>query len=130
MKTQRPTILGIGVDVVDVPRMKEVLERQGDHFYKKIFSDMEITYCKTRKRPYIHFAARFAAKEAVAKAMRTGWSGAFRWKDIEVINDAGGAPHILLCGEVAKALTNCRTHLSISHTDTTVVAFVIIEGEQ
>lgn len=129
LNNTRGTILGIGVDVVDVPRMKEVLEKQGDHFYKKIFSDMEVAYCKTRKRPYIHFAARFAAKEAVAKAMRTGWSGAFRWKDIEVVNDDSGAPHILLCGEVAKALEKCNVHLSISHTDTTVVAFVIIEGK-
>ncbi|MBI5464457.1 MAG: holo-ACP synthase [Ignavibacteriales bacterium] len=120
-------IAGIGVDVVDVERMKGVLERQQDYFLNKIFSDMEVAYCKSRPRPYIHFAARFAAKEAVAKAMRTGWSGAFHWKDIEVVNDATGAPHILLVGEVARALKECKLHLSISHSDTTVVAFVVME---
>jgi holo-[acyl-carrier protein] synthase len=123
-------ILGIGVDVVDVQRMKDVLEKQGKVFLDKVFSDMEVTYCKTRKKPYIHFGARFAAKEAVAKAMRTGWSGAFHWRDIEVVNDQSGAPHILLSRDVAKALDQCRVHLSLSHTDNTVVAFVVLESKR
>jgi holo-[acyl-carrier protein] synthase len=129
MVVSKGKIAGIGVDVVDVPRMKDVLEKQKDFFLNKVFSDMEVTYCRTRKKPYIHFAARFAAKEAVAKAMRTGWSGAFRWKDIEVVNDQSGAPHIILCREVKKALEQCNVHLSISHTDSTVVAFVVLEGK-
>jgi holo-[acyl-carrier protein] synthase len=123
-------ILGIGVDVVDVQRMKDVLEKQGKVFLDKVSSDMEVTYCKTRKKPYIHFGARFAAKEAVAKAMRTGWSGAFHWRDIEVVNDQSGAPHILLSRDVAKALDQCRVHLSLSHTDNTVVAFVVLESKK
>ena len=130
MSPQPPiaVIQGIGVDVVDVARLRLVLEEQGDAFLNKVFTDMEVTYCRTHKKPYLHFAARFAAKEAVAKAMRTGWSGAFRWKDIEVINETSGAPRILLFREVAEALGRCHVHLSLSHTDTTVVAFVIIEG--
>jgi holo-[acyl-carrier protein] synthase len=123
-------IQGIGVDVVDVQRMRDVLEKQGKIFMNKIFSDMEVTYCKTRKKPYIHFAARFAAKEAVAKAMRIGWSGVFHWRDIEVINDQSGAPHILLSRDVAKALEQYTIHLSLSHTDTTVVALVVIESRK
>ena len=123
-------ILGIGVDVVDVQRMKDVLEKQGKVFLDKVFSDMEVTYCKTRKKPYIHFGARFAAKEAVAKAMRTGWSGAFHWRDIEVVNDQSGAPHILLSRDVAKALDQCDVHLSLSHTDNTIVAFVVLESKK
>lgn len=123
-------ILGIGVDVVDVKRMKRVLEKQGKIFLDKVFSDMEVTYCKTRKKPYIHFGARFAAKEAVAKAMRTGWSGAFHWRDIEVVNDQSGAPHILLSRDVAKALEQCTVHLSLSHTDNTIVAFVVLESKK
>ena len=123
-------ILGIGVDVVDVDRMKDVLEKQGKVFLDKVFSDMEVTYCKTRKKPYIHFGARFAAKEAVAKAMRTGWSGAFHWRDIEVVNDQSGAPHILLSRDVAKALEQCSVHLSLSHTDNTIVAFVVLESKK
>jgi holo-[acyl-carrier protein] synthase len=123
-------IQGVGVDVVDVERMKEVLEKQGQVFLNKVFSDMEVTYCKTRKKSYIHFAARFAAKEAVAKAMRTGWSGAFHWRDIEVINDQSGAPHILLSRDVAKALEQYHVHLSLSHTDNTVVALVVLESKK
>jgi len=123
-------ILGIGVDVVDVQRMKDVLEKQGKVFLDKVFSDMEVTYCKTRQKPYIHFGARFAAKEAVAKAMRTGWSGAFHWRDIEVVNDQSGAPHILLSRDVAQALDQCTVHLSLSHTDTTVVALVVLESKK
>jgi phosphopantethiene--protein transferase domain len=123
-------ILGIGVDVVDVQRMKDVLEKQGKVFLDKVFSDMEVTYCKTRRKPYIHFGARFAAKEAVAKAMRTGWSGAFHWRDIEVVNDQSGAPHILLSRDVAKALDQCTVHLSLSHTDNTIVAFVVLESKK
>jgi holo-[acyl-carrier protein] synthase len=123
-------ILGIGVDVVDVKRMKSVLEKQGKVFLDKVFSDMEVTYCKTRKKPYLHFGARFAAKEAVAKAMRTGWSGAFHWRDIEVVNDQSGAPHILLSRDVAKALEQCSVHLSLSHTDNTMVAFVVLESKK
>ena len=123
-------IQGIGVDVVDVQRIKGVLEKQGKVFMNKIFSDMEVTYCKTHQKSYIHFAARFAAKEAVAKAMRTGWSGAFHWRDIEVVNDQSGAPHILLSRDVAKALEQYTVHLSLSHTDNTVVAFVVLESKR
>lgn len=123
-------IKGIGVDVVDVKRMKGVLEKQKEYFLNKVFSDMEVTYCKTRSKPYIHFAARFAAKEAVAKAMRTGWSGAFHWRDIEVVNDQSGAPHILLSRNVAEALKQCNVHLSLSHSDNTVVAFVVLESKK
>ena len=123
-------IKGIGVDVVDVKRMKGVLEKQKEYFLNKVFSDMEVTYCKTRSKPYIHFAARFAAKEAVAKAMRTGWSGAFHWRDIEVVNDQSGAPHILLSRNVAEALVQCNVHLSLSHSDNTVVAFVVLESKK
>ncbi len=124
------SIQGIGIDVVDVQRMKDVLEKQGKIFLNKVFSDMEVTYCKTRKKPHIHFAARFAAKEAVAKAMRTGWSGVFHWRDIEVVNDQSGAPHILLSRDVAKALEQCTIHLSLSHTDNTVVALVVLEKKK
>jgi holo-[acyl-carrier protein] synthase len=123
-------ISGIGVDVVDVKRMKSVLEKQGEFFLNKVFSDMEVTYCRTRKKPYVHFAARFAAKEAVAKAMRTGWSGTFHWRDIEVVNDQSGAPHVILSGDVAKALEQCNIHLSLSHSDNTVVAFVVLESKK
>lgn len=120
-------IQGIGVDVVDVQRMKTALDAWGPALIKKMFTETEIAYCKSRKHPHEHFAARFAAKEAVSKAMETGWSGKFRWKDVEVVNEPSGAPKVILYEYVAGQLAQSRVHLSLSHTENTVVAFVVIE---
>ena len=120
-------IQGIGIDIVEVQRMKEALDAQGAALMKKLFTEREITYCKSKKRPHEHFAARFAAKEAVSKAMKTGWSGKFRWKDIEVANEPSGEPRIVLYDSVAAMLSKSTVHLSLSHTKSTVVAFVVIE---
>lgn len=120
-------IQGIGVDIVDVERMKEALEESAGKLAEKVFTETETNYCRSKKNPYEHFAARFAAKEAVSKAVKTGWSGAFRWKDVEVVNDDSGAPRIVLYNEMANLLQNSRIHLSLSHTQSTVVAFAVIE---
>ncbi|MDP2883977.1 MAG: holo-ACP synthase [Ignavibacteria bacterium] len=120
-------IQGIGVDVVDVKRMKIVLDARGTPLIKKLFTDPEIAYCTSKKKPHEHFAARFAAKEAVSKAMQTGWSGKFRWRDVEVINNPSGAPRVVFHDLVAEQLAHCRVHISLSHTENTVVAFAIIE---
>lgn len=120
-------IQGIGVDVVDVQRMKASLEEQGEALTSKVFTNKEIEYCRSKKNPHEHFAARFAAKEAVSKAMQTGWSGTFRWKDVEVVNEPSGAPLIVLYKEVAESLKRSKVHLSLSHTENTVVAFAVIE---
>jgi holo-[acyl-carrier protein] synthase len=120
-------IQGIGVDIVEVKRMRKSIETWGPAFLRKVFTPNEIKYCRSRKKSYEHFAARFAAKEAVSKAMSIGWSGSFRWKDVEVINEPSGAPKIILYHNVAKTLKGCRVHLSLSHTETTVVAFAVIE---
>ncbi len=120
-------IQGIGVDVVDVQRMKQMLAEKGDAFVSKVFTETEIAYCRKKKNPHEHFAARFAAKEAVSKAMQTGWSGEFRWKDLEVANEPSGAPKVILYREVAETLKSSRVLLSLSHTENTVVAFAVIE---
>ena len=121
-------IQGIGVDVVDVTRMKSILKEQGDAFVERVFTEAEISYCRSKQYPEQHFAARFAAKEAVSKAMQTGWSGIFRWKDVEVVNEASGAPRVVLYGEVVRSLERNTVHLSLSHTENTVVAFAVIES--
>ncbi|MBI2619555.1 MAG: holo-ACP synthase [Ignavibacteriales bacterium] len=121
-------IQGIGVDVVDVQRMKQMLAEQGEAFVNKIFTEAEIAYCQKKKNPHEHFAARFAAKEAVSKALQTGWSGEFRWKDLEVVNEPSGAPKIVLSRGLADSLKTNRVHLSLSHTENTVVAFAVIEA--
>jgi holo-[acyl-carrier protein] synthase len=121
-------ILGVGVDVVDVVRIKSALETWGLALQKKMFTDQEIAYCTSKKKSHEHFAARFAAKEAVSKAMELGWQGKFRWKDVEVVNEPTGAPRVILYNYVASVLMGCRVHLSISHTATTVVAFAVLEA--
>ena len=120
-------IQGIGIDVVDVQRMKASLKTGATAMLKRLFTSTEIAYCKSKKHPHEHFAARFAAKEAVSKAMQTGWSGTFRWKDVEVVNKPSGAPRVVLHDSVAAKLKGSNIHLSLSHTKTTVVAFVVIE---
>ncbi|MEP0823813.1 MAG: holo-ACP synthase [Ignavibacterium sp.] len=122
-------IHGIGVDVVDVQRMKRMLAEQGDAFTGKVFTEGEIAYCRSKKNPHEHFAARFAAKEAVSKAVQTGWRGEFRWKDVEVMNEPSGAPRIALYGDLASILQGKTVHLSLSHTENTVVAFALIEDD-
>jgi len=123
-------IQGIGVDVVDVERMKSILSEQGAAFIDRVFTDTEISYCRGKANPEQHFAARFAAKESVSKAMQTGWSGIFRWKDVEVVNEPSGAPKIVLYSAVAHSLEKSKIHLSLSHTETTVVALAVIESTQ
>jgi|WetSurSiteA1Bulk_404760.scaffolds.fasta_scaffold83252_2 holo-[acyl-carrier protein] synthase len=122
-------IQGIGVDVIDMQRIRKTIEETGDAFLRKLFTDAEIAYCRSKKMPHQHFAARFAAKEAVSKALQTGWSGVFRWKDVEVVNEPSGAPKIILHNDVAVVLKNSTVHLTISHTETTVVAFAVIEAK-
>ncbi len=121
-------IQGIGVDVVDVERMKSILAEQGAIFIDRVFTETEIAYCRTKQNPEQHFAARFAAKEAVSKAMQTGWSGIFRWKDVEVVNEPSGAPKIILYNAARKTLEKSTIHLSLSHTENTVVALAVIES--
>lgn len=121
-------IQGIGVDVVDVERMKSILAEQGASFIDRVFTDTEIEYCRSKQSPEQHFAARFAAKEAVSKAMQTGWSGIFRWKDVEVVNEPSGAPKVVLYRDVSRSLEKSFVHLSLSHTENTVVAFAVIES--
>lgn len=121
-------IQGIGVDVVDVKRMEEMIRDHGEQFLNRIFTDRECRYCNGKPNPAQHFAARFAAKEAVSKAMQTGWSGTFRWKDVEVVNRETGAPQVVLSNQLAGMLAHSRIHLSLSHTESTVVAFAVIEA--
>lgn len=120
-------IQGIGIDIVDVSRIRTAIDEWGPHLLKKVFTDVEIQYCKSKKDTYEHFAARFAAKEAVSKALEIGWSGGFRWKDVEIRNDASGKPRVILYEHVNKLLANSRVLLSLSHTGSTVVAVAVIE---
>jgi holo-[acyl-carrier protein] synthase len=120
-------VKGIGIDIIEIARVRRSIETLGDRFLQKVFTPGEIAYCSAKNDRHQHFAARFAAKEAVSKALSTGWAGEFRWKDVEVTNDASGQPRITLHGPLGQNLTSCPILVSISHSETHVVAMVVIE---
>ncbi len=120
-------IIGIGIDIIEIERIRRSIEQYADTFLSKLFTENEIRYCKSKAYPTQHYAARFAAKEAFAKAISTGWTGDFEWKNVEVKNDAIGKPSFELYGKTAEVLEGCSVFLSMSHSDTSVIAFVVIE---
>jgi len=125
-------ILGIGVDVIEPKRIAESIGRHGERFLERTFTAAEIAYCKGRKRADEHFAARWAAKEAVAKALGTGFDRDVGWQHIEVVKEDSGAAHIELHANaraVADRLGAERIHLSLSHTETIAVAMIVLEGQ-
>jgi holo-[acyl-carrier protein] synthase len=119
---------GIGVDVVEIHRIKDVIQRWESGFLEKVFTPDELHYAQSKSDPVPHLAARFAVKEAVAKALSTGWSGGFRWKDVEVRNDPSGKPSVTLSGKTRDLLKGSKVLVSLSHSDNVVVAFAIIES--
>ena len=123
-------ILGIGVDIVDIPRMAELRQRHGERFKDLLFCPEEYDYCLSRAKSDECFAARFAAKEAVMKALGTGWAEGVAFTGIEVVRQEGGKPEIRLHGSTAKRageLGAGKIHLSLSHSLTAAIAHVVIE---
>jgi holo-[acyl-carrier protein] synthase len=123
-------IIGIGIDLVEVDRLRRSVERFGDKFLKRLFIDNEINYCQTKSNSYQHFAVRFAAKEALLKAIGTGLSDGITWHQIEIINDKLGKPSILTqgtCHEILQKLDAKNPKLSLSHTRHHGIAVVILE---
>ena len=123
-------IVGIGVDVVEIRRFGEVLGRQKDRFIQRVFTAGEQEYCRAHRDPVPHFAARFAAKEALFKALGTGWAKGVSWLDVGV-HRGQGAPILVLQGEAKKfsqSLGARKVHLSLSHTSESAVAVVILEA--
>jgi holo-[acyl-carrier protein] synthase len=123
-------ILSIGVDIVEPERIAGVMERHGERFLARTFTAREISYCRGRKRAVEHFAARWAAKEAVAKALGTGFDRRIGWKDIEVVKSPSGAVRVQLhrkARTLAGKLGVARIHLSLSHTAGAALALVVLE---
>jgi len=124
-------ILGHGVDLADVQRIRRSVERFHDRFLERVFTEGERGYAGDGPRRDEHLAARFAAKEAVFKALGTGWAQGVGWTDIEVVREASGRPVLVLHGrarELAEALGVRRWHLSLTHTGTMAMASVFAEG--
>lgn len=122
-------VKGIGVDILEIERIQHSIDQLGNNFLERIFTPEEIRYCQSKHNAGQHFAARFAAKEAVSKALATGWRGDFAWKDVEIMNDTLGQPHVTLYGRLKETLASASIFVSLSHSKSHVVAMVIIEGE-
>ena len=123
-------IYGIGTDIVEVSRVEEKI-RKGKGFRELVFTPHEIAYCEQQAAPYEHYAARFAAKEALLKALGTGWgNGGVHFNEIEVRNNDAGKPELQLTGQAAGRYTQLNIQqilVSLSHVKATAVAMVIIE---
>lgn len=126
-----PVIAGIGIDMVNIPRFRELMERRGQAAVARFYTAGEAERCAAAKSPAESFAARFAAKEAFFKALGTGWGLGGRWTEVEVVSAASGAPSLRLAGRAAEIAAErgiVRIHLSLTHTDDTAAAFVVLEA--
>ena len=112
-------IIAHGIDLVDCPRIEQMMQRHGERFLKRVFTPAEQIYADKSRNKVEKLAGRFAAKEAILKLMGTGWRGKIAWTDIEIINNAAGQPEVSLCGEVKKIADGLRIgHISVSITHT------------
>ena len=116
--------MGIGIDITEVSRIESLAE-QHEKFLTRVYTELEITYCNRKKNKYQHFAARFAAKESVLKALGVGWSQEIKWTDIEVVNELNGRPRINTYGAVKSLMEQKKVKeiiVSLSHTSNYAIA--------
>jgi len=125
-------IIGMGVDLAEVGRIKAAIERHGEPFLRRIYTAQERAYCEQFKNKYERYAGRFAAKEAAMKALGTGWRRGVKWVDFEVVREMSGRPTIALGGQakkIAEQIGVKRISVSITHTAVQALAQVIFENE-
>lgn len=121
---------GIGTDIIECERIQRMLDRHGDHFVRRVFTEQEIRYCSDRKSSDQHFAGRWAAKEAILKALGTGWIAGIAWTDVEILNEPGGRPMVRLHGGALKTAEEkgiTEILISISHCKSHATAFAVAE---
>jgi holo-[acyl-carrier protein] synthase len=126
-----PNIIGLGIDATDIPRIAATIKRYGDRFIHRIFTENEAAYCQRRREPEIHFAGRFAAKEAAMKALGTGHSQGVLWRDVEIIR-RGGPPRLHFHGGAGRrfaAIGGRSSLVTITHSDALALAQVMILGD-
>ena len=122
-------VVGVGVDLVQIARIRRAMERWQDRFLERVFTAGELAYARRRRDPAEHLAARFAAKEALLKALTSGLTGAMRWHDIEVARDPAGTPRLVVTGATREALDRhglLPCSVSLSHTKSHAVAVVLL----
>lgn len=121
-------LIAHGIDLVDFPRIEEMIERHGDRFLNRVFTAVEQQYARGHRNPVEKYAGRFAAKEAVLKLIGTGWRGKIAWTDVEVANNPAGRPEVRLSGEVkeiAEKLGIRQISISITHTANFAIASAV-----
>jgi holo-[acyl-carrier protein] synthase len=126
-------ILGIGTDITECLRIARMIERHGELFVNRVYTLKEIRYCQSRKQSTQHFTGRWAAKEAVLKALGTGWIRGISWRDVEIRNAPGGQPVVILrdgAKDVAAKLGVQQILVSISHCRSHAVAYAVASGKR
>jgi holo-[acyl-carrier protein] synthase len=124
-------IVGLGVDIAEVERVRAAIERRGAAFLRRVYTAREIDYCEGFRNKFERYAGRFAAKEAAMKALGTGWRRGVRWVDLEVVRESSGRPTMTLAGEagkIAEQLGVKYVAVSITHTESQALAQVIFES--
>jgi len=124
-------IIGMGVDLAEVQRIRAAIERRGQRILLRLFTAQERAYCERSRNRYERYAGRFAAKEAAMKALGTGWRSGVRWVDLEVVRQPGGRPVMMLHGEARKIGERMGVQhiaMTITHTETQALAQVIFES--
>lgn len=123
-------IVGVGIDNVEVKRMKDILMKWVDRVENRVFNEIELEYSKSKGEPHLHLAARFAAKEAFFKAMGKGLNDGMAWTNVTISNDSNGKPGISISGkakEITESMGVSKVHVSLSHTRESAMAVVILE---
>ncbi len=118
-------IKGVGTDIIEVKRIKKLMEEYGERFFQRILTENEINYCKKFSKPDLHFAGRFAGKEAYSKSIGMGVGKEFGWKDIEILNNEKGKPYIVHLKQ--NDFAKLKFEISISHTEDYACAVVACE---
>jgi len=127
-----PNIIGIGTDITECLRIARMIERHGELFINRVYTPYEVRYCQSRAQATQHFTGRWAAKEAILKAIGTGWRRGIGWRDVEVRNEPSGKPIVALGGgakEVVEQLGISDILISISHCHTHATAYAIALGK-
>ena len=119
-------VKAVGVDIIEIDRIKAVIKKWGDRFLNKVFTPWEINYCREKVFPEYSFAARFAVKEAVLKAAGSGLDRGIRWTSIEVVNDRNGKPSVKLGGRIRELIGPGEILISMSHTHNYAIAQAIL----
>lgn len=120
-------VIGIGIDIIEIDRIKASIEKNGEKFLNKIYTPIEIDYCNSKANKFQHYAARFAAKEAIYKAVATGWQKELHWQDIEIENEPMGMPVANVKGKLKQFLSDDKElKISLSHSNNYVTCVAII----